>query len=340
MLPRISIVMPCRNGAQYVATAVASIERQAYPNLECLVFDACSTDGTLEILSRHPAIEVISEPDNGAHEALNKGVAHAGGEVIGFLAVDDLYPEGALLQVGQLFAARPDIDVVVGHSLVFCENDRGVRSFLFNRKHQMNDGLWLPELTFGVPGFFGCFFRRRVLERVGLFDASYDFAGDRHFLIRVALNGLRAARLDAPTIHYRMHMDSRTINQAMRNLLEISAEYVRMSLELAGTKGVVKADRDVFLAWHAFESVKLGCRLAKRGKLVAGARITAESVSAQPVLAVSSLSRSRVAVTGEGARPRLVADGGDSLGDQCDRASATTERHKLRKNARLRIWGK
>lgn len=275
MLPRISIVMPCRNGAQYIATAIASIERQAYPNLECLVFDACSTDGTLEILSRHAAIEVISEPDNSAHEALNKGIARVVGDVVGFLAVDDLYPEGSLLQVGQLFAARPDIDVVVGHSLVFCEDARGERSFLFSRKHRMNDGLWLPELTFGVPGFFGCFFRRRVFERIGVLDVSYDLAGDRHFLIRAALHGLRAARLDAPTIYYRMHSGSRTINPAMRNLLEISAEYVRISLEMAGAKNIAKADRDVFLAWHAFESTKLGLRLLKHGELASSARVTA-----------------------------------------------------------------
>src|SRR5690348_18325029 len=108
-LPRISILMPCRNGRRFIAEAIASIREQAYPDLEHIVLDACSTDGTLAILESWPDVVVVSEPDSSAHEAMNKGIARATGEIIGFLGIDDLYPAGALNDVGRVFATCPDV---------------------------------------------------------------------------------------------------------------------------------------------------------------------------------------------------------------------------------------
>ena len=131
------------------------------------------------------------------------------------------------------------------------------------RPHEKGRGFWLPELALGVPAINGCFFRRRVFERFGNFDNEYDFGGDRHFLIRLWLAGIRAAWLDRTVLCYRLHGGSRTFNPEMRNLLAIHREHVRMSWELAG-----KADgaaRRLLLAWHAFEGAKLGLRCALRG---------------------------------------------------------------------------
>src|ERR1700737_161046 len=69
-LPRIAILMPCRNGERYIAEALASVQRQGYPGFDCLVLDACSTDGTLALLARYPEVAVISEPDAGVHDAM------------------------------------------------------------------------------------------------------------------------------------------------------------------------------------------------------------------------------------------------------------------------------
>jgi hypothetical protein len=264
--PRISILMPCRNGERYIVEAVESLQRQAYPNLEHLVLDASSVDGTLALLARYPAT-VISEPDKGAHDALNKGITRASGDIIGFLAVDDICPDGTLKAIGRMFAERPEIDVIVGHSLVFEDDNNGGRRWLFARTHSKGDGLWLPELTFGVPGFFGCFFRRRVFDIVGKFNLSYKFAGDRHFLMRVVLQKMKSVRIDRPTIYYRMHSSSQTINRQMRNLLPLSAEYVRMSRELADAPDTDPPARRIFLAWHAFESAKLTVRMLLRGRI-------------------------------------------------------------------------
>lgn len=266
-LPRITIFTPCRNGERFIAEAIDSVRRQDYPELDHIVLDACSTDGTLALLRRYPQLTVISEPDAGAHDAMNKGVARETGEIVGFLNVDDFYPDGTLIEVGRSFAADPDLDVVVGRSVVFEDDRSGGRKVLFVRTHDQADGLSLPELTFGVPGFNGCFFRRRVFERGGTFRTDYPFTGDRKFLMDLALAGRKSRLLDRPTIWYRLHSGSRTVNRDMPHLTEISREYVRMALELADESRDRPATNRVFTAWHAFEGAKLTARSLLAGRI-------------------------------------------------------------------------
>jgi glycosyltransferase involved in cell wall biosynthesis len=265
-LPRMSILTPCHNAKRYVVDAVQSVNRQCYPDLEHIVLDACSCDGTLSLLTQYPRVTVISEPDSGAHDAMNKGIVRARGEIIGFLNTDDLCPDDVLIEVGTMFAADSELDVVIGHSIIFEEDTLGQRRVLFTRTHGRENGLWLPELTFGVPGFNGCFFRRRVFDRVGNFDNDYFITADRQFLMRIALSGLKARWLDRPTILYRRHAESRTINPEMRYLMAISKEFFAMALEFGRhTRDRPDAHR-VFLAWHAFEGVKLFVRSLFHGR--------------------------------------------------------------------------
>ena len=253
-LPRITIVTPCFNGARYIGEAIESLRRQAYPDLEHIVMDAGSTDGTLALLGGFPDVRIVSEPDEGAHDAMNKGVARAQGEVIGFLNTDDLYPDGLLLAVGQAFAEDPALDVAVGGSIVFEDDERG-RRVLVARRYTAEDGFSLAELAFGAPGINGRFFRRRVFEQVGTFDNGYYIAADRHFLLRVAFHGCAARNLGRVGIHYRLHSASATINAERRQFEAITREHVRMSRELVEkTAGLA---RRRLLAWHAFETTKL-----------------------------------------------------------------------------------
>jgi glycosyltransferase involved in cell wall biosynthesis len=272
-LPRISILTPCRNGARFIADAIESVRTQGYPELEHLVLDACSSDGTLALLARCPDVRVISEPDAGAHDAMNKGVALATGDVVGFLNVDDVYPDGALMEVGKRFAEDADLSVVVGQSVVFEHDASGARKVRFVRTHRAGDGLWIPELTFGVPGFNGCFFRRRIFAKAEPFRTDYAFTGDRKFLLELVLAGRKSALLDQPTIWYRLHPQSRTVNREQSNFIAMSREYVRMALDLARGSARDRPERRVFLAWHAFEAVKLMARSLQAGQIVEALRV-------------------------------------------------------------------
>lgn len=111
--PRITVLTPCLNAERYIGEVVASVERPQYPNFEHIVVDGGSLDTTLDILGRHSAIIVASERDMNSHDAMNKGLRLATGDIIGFINSDHLYGPGALANIAQAFAADPSFDVAV-----------------------------------------------------------------------------------------------------------------------------------------------------------------------------------------------------------------------------------
>jgi glycosyltransferase involved in cell wall biosynthesis len=272
-LPRISVLTPCLNGARYIGEAIESVRAQDYPDLEHLVLDGCSTDGTLAVLARYPEVVVISEPDAGSHDALNKGVARATGEIVGFLNSDDIYPANVLRAVGARFAADPTIDVVVGDALVFRDDASGARREFATHTHSRGDGLWLPELTFGIHGLCCCFIRRRILAGDATFDQEYYITADRRLLISLSLAGAKSAHLEAPAIAYRSHPGSATIDPRRRNLMAMSTEYFLMGAELAERTKDRPQLRRVFRAWRAVEGAKLMLRHLGNGAVGEAAAI-------------------------------------------------------------------
>jgi hypothetical protein len=309
--------MPCRNGERFIAEAIASVQRQNYSDLEHIVLDACSTDGTLSLLQSWPQVRVISEPDDSAHEAMNKGLARASGEIVGFLAVDDLYPDGVLAEIGRLFAEREDLAVVAGHTIVFEDDDPG-RRLLFEYKRPRS--LRLPELMFGVSGFYGVFFRRSVFAQIGRFDETFEFTADLHFLIRVVLAGLTAACLDRPTILYRMHAASRTIDPNRVNRLKILREHHRMSLQMARAPECGVDARRSLLAWHAVICVKLAAAALANGRIGDGIGVMRELCRHYPLWPVD-LARGLALRRSVGRPAPLATSGADAVSGRAGRKS-------------------
>ena len=116
-LPMISIITLCLNRVEFVEAVIESILDQDYPNLEHVVVDGGSTDGTVDILKKYPHLRVVSEPDEGMYDALNKGLRLASGEIIGHLNADDFYEAGVFGKVARCFAEDAEIDMVYGSPL-------------------------------------------------------------------------------------------------------------------------------------------------------------------------------------------------------------------------------
>ena len=277
--PRITILTPCFNAARTIAEAVASVGRQHYPDLEHIVLDAVSTDGTREILAGFPACRVVSEPDEGSHDAMNKGLRLASGEIVGFLNSDDFYADGLLAEVGRAFRDDRALDVISVGTVVFDETGEARRT-LVARDHARDGGFWLAELAFGAPGFNGRFFRRALFDRLGGFDLAYDFSADRDFLIRIALSGAKTRALPRFGYFFRSHQGSRTLNATRRNALTFTREHLVQALTFA-REATDPAKRRLFLAWHAFDSAKLAYFALGAGRigeaLAAALRLTRDN---------------------------------------------------------------
>src|SRR3954466_7754018 len=116
-LPRLCIVTPSYNTGRYIGPAVRSVLAQDYPNVDYVVMDGGSTDGTVDVLrSFGPRLRWGSQKDKGQSDAIHRGVARAGdgspNEILGWLNSDDTYTPGAFRAVADFFAARPDVDLV------------------------------------------------------------------------------------------------------------------------------------------------------------------------------------------------------------------------------------
>ena len=161
--PRISIVTPSFNQAEYLEETIRSILLQGYPNLEYFVFDGGSTDGSVDILRRYNAFldGWVSERDKGQSDAINKGFVRCTGTIVNWLCSDDILLPGALFRVGQAFATSSEIDVLAGAAKYQFDNHSEPDYISTCSPAELE---FLPAQNKVVQP--SCFFRRELLRRV------------------------------------------------------------------------------------------------------------------------------------------------------------------------------
>ncbi len=180
-MPRISLVTPSFNQVRFVGKTLESVLGQGYPDLEYFVQDACSTDGSVEVIRGNDGrgVTISIERDSGQADALNRGFAKASGEVMGYLNSDDLLLPGTLHRVGAYFRDHPEVDVVYGNRLIVDDEGREIGRWILPG----HDGDLLRYVDY-VPQE-SMFWRRRVWERAGArFDEQMHFAMDWELILR------------------------------------------------------------------------------------------------------------------------------------------------------------
>ncbi len=189
-LPSITVVTPCLNAAGTIEDALESVRSQDYPAVEHLVIDGGSTDGTLEVLESAQGVRFVSEPDEGRADAVNKGVAMASGEVIGWLNADDRYEPGALAAVGKALAERPEAAWATGFCRIIDGEGREIRKGVTAYKNfflrRFSYGLYLTQNFVSDPATF---VRRDALREAGPLDGRYAISHDYDLWLRVARQG-------------------------------------------------------------------------------------------------------------------------------------------------------
>jgi glycosyltransferase involved in cell wall biosynthesis len=260
----ISVVTPCLNGARYLAEAIESVLAQRCPPAEHIVVDGGSTDGTLELLRRYPHVQIVSGPDRGMYDALNKGLALAHGEIIGVLNSDDCYAVDAFSSIEQTFQDENTM-ALVGEAVYFRESVPGSQEEADRFTPAGADLLVLATLA--SPAFNAWFFRRSVFAKIGHFDAGYRIAGDREFMLRFALSGLPFARVDQLIYRYRMHADSLTFGGKGHLWEQLLREHIRMTDLYIRRPGLPSRARSLIRQVHTRDTLKMAIRAARRREL-------------------------------------------------------------------------
>jgi glycosyltransferase involved in cell wall biosynthesis len=239
--PLISVITPSFNRAALIGAAIDSVLAQGYSEFEHIVADGASTDGTLEVLRRYPHLRVLSQPDSGMYEAINRGLALAHGEIIGLLNTDDLYAPGALAAVAAAFAEHADAEAVVGGAETFTASLIGTQ-IIREDPPILPQEFWYRIIR-GHPVTNAWFFSRAVFARIGALDAGYRFAGDREFLIRAALAGVRPAVIPMILYLYREHADSATISaEDSRQARRGNQRLAKLGEDICLQEGFLKRD--------------------------------------------------------------------------------------------------
>ena len=184
---KVTIITSCYNREQTIRGCIESVLSQDYPDIEYIVVDGASKDNSLSIINEYKdkISKIISEPDHGMYEAINKGIRAATGDVIGLVHSDDfLFSNQTVSHIVQRFE-ETHADFLYGDGLfVNPENtDKVVRNWIGGtyRLWKVRHG-WLPLHP-------TCYIRREVMERKGLYNESYKIAADSDFLFRYLLGG-------------------------------------------------------------------------------------------------------------------------------------------------------
>jgi len=221
---KISIITVVYNNHHTIKTAIDCVLGQHYQDIEYIIIDGKSTDGTLDIIRSYgDAIsQVVSEADLGIYDAMNKGIALCSGEVIGILNSDDVYAHANVLgEVMDLFAKDPSLSMVYG-------------DLVYVKHHDLNKVVrkWTSESYY--PAFFedghvpphpSLFIKKAVYNRVGLFNVNMRLAADYEFMLRLfKLYDYKSLYIN--TIFVKMRLGGAT-NASIKNIIQGNLEILR-----------------------------------------------------------------------------------------------------------------
>lgn len=226
--PKISVIVASRNAVDTIECTLKSIKDQNYKNLELIICDGGSTDGTLDILENYRDIIdlSISEFDGGVANAQNKGRRLATGDLVTFLNADDYKEPGCFQDVAKAYREHPDMDII-STGMTIKRMDGGVYNIIF---HESDLKINLKNILFKYPAFNCHFFKRDYLETTPDFKNTFPednknlYSCDRHWMIKLCLDQVKNVVLPIPFHCYRSHCGSTTLSR--KNLLKIRHEHL------------------------------------------------------------------------------------------------------------------
>lgn len=184
---RISIITPSYNQAQFIERTILSVLNQGYRDLEYIVMDGGSTDGTVEILKKYSdRIIWRSEKDNGQSDAINKGLKMATGDIVAFLNSDDTYEPGTLKIISDFFQQNPEKRWVYGKCKIINEHDQEIRKpITFYKNLLLKNYSYSKLLAENFISQPATFWRKELHNEIGYFNEEEHFCMDYEFWLRI-----------------------------------------------------------------------------------------------------------------------------------------------------------
>lgn len=208
---KISIITPSFNQGHFIEETIKSVLYQKHSNLEYIIVDGGSTDGTLNTLKKYEGkLRWTSEKDNGQSEAINKGIQMATGDIISFLNSDDQYFPYTLYEVVTFFKKNPHAYWVTGDYYIIDAKGKRIRSYV--RWYKKFLRYFSSLFTLSVANYViqpSTFWRRDVLETIGLFDESLQYDMDYDYWLRLGKK-YRLYAINRPLSLFRLHGSSKS----------------------------------------------------------------------------------------------------------------------------------
>lgn len=233
---KVSIITICLNNKEFITSTIESVLKQSHKNIEYIVIDGGSTDGTLEIIKKYigSISKYVSEKDKGIYDAMNKGVLLASGDIVGFLNADDMFYDNAVIQkIASVFTSN-SIDSVYGN-LVYVNCQDIARITRCWKSKEFRDGLFEKSWTPAHPTFY-C--KRALYKQFGFYRTDFKIAADVELMYRfLQKHRIRSKYIDADFVRMR---DSGVSNRGIQSTIVITREMKKAINENGGHFNLIK----------------------------------------------------------------------------------------------------
>ena len=215
-VPKISIITPSFNQAEFLERTLLSVHDQGYSNLEHIVIDGGSTDGSVDIIKKYQSRLAywVSEPDKGQVDAINKGLKRATGEWVAWQNSDDIYYPGAFHGLAKAASQNSGVDLIIGNMMLIDQADRNLRDIHYvvpTYKSLLAEGMVLTNQA--------AFWRRSVHNEISWLNESLHYSFDYEWFLRL-IKGRKAAHVNETWGGYRLHEATKTNNFEERFIQE------------------------------------------------------------------------------------------------------------------------